>query len=109
MTQDLPLPILTLLGLESRREPGLICPEGGGLISLQNCPRKRMSRCHPTSKGGMMLDSGWPHSLKRWVPGSSGKGHVLPGGSGYAKRSTKMALAVVWPKMKAPRVTKRTP
>lgn len=26
-----------------------------------------------------MLDSGWPHSSKGWVPGSSGKGHVLPG------------------------------
>lgn len=58
---------------------------------------------------GMMPDSGRPCSSKRWVPVSKGKGHVFLGGSGHAKRSTKMALAVVWPKMKAPRVTKRTP
>lgn len=53
---------------------------------------------------GMMPGSGRPRGSTRWV-----KGHVFLGGSGYAKRSTKMALAVVWPKMKAPRVTKRTP
>lgn len=63
--------------------------------------------CHLTSWNDIGL--GWPHSSKRGFLGPMVKAMYFLGGSGYAKRSTKMALAVVWPKMKAPRVTKRTP
>lgn len=52
---------------------------------------------------------GGPTALRDRFLGPVGKAMGFLGSSGYAKRSTKMALAVVWPKMKAPRVTKRTP
>lgn len=57
---------------------------------------------------GMVPESG-PAALRDRFLGAGAKAMCSLGGSGYANRSTKMALAVVWPKMKAPRVTRRTP
>lgn len=58
---------------------------------------------------GMRPDSAGPAALRDGIPGARAEAMWSQGGHSYANRSTKMALAVVWPKMKAPRVTKRTP
>lgn len=80
------------------------CPEVWSLISSQIRPWKTMS-------GVEVNDAVLSVALQQY------DGFLCPvakavcslGGMGYAKRSTKTALAVVWPKMKAPRVTRSTP
>lgn len=99
MTRDLFLS-MALPGQGSRKGAGFELPRGVGPDHSRSILGKGCPDVLPPGQGN---DAG----LR--VPVSKGKGHVFLGGSGYAKRSTKMALAVVWPKMKAPRVTKSTP
>lgn len=90
---------------QGRKEAGSEQPIGGGpdAAVLRRCADVRHHQ----------LEGCWawrgPTALTDRLLGPTAESMGSLPGSGYAKRSTKIALVVVWPKMKAPRVTKKMP